>query len=469
MCGVLGIQGKIQLHDAKSLLQLLVHRGQDASGLVWIDSYDVQKRAKAKGAPSEIDIDDEVSSATIGSTRYPTLGNRYGEVSKDKFAQPFSYQTKLGTLSVAHNGNITNMKDISDQVYQSDAELITELLGKKINTLGSLEEGLKAIAELLDGAYSIVGLLGNDLFCFRDPRGIRPLVIGHSKTHTVVASESICLQQSGINEFTDVAPGELVFSPRDGGIYRKQLVETKNISHCFFEYVYFASSVSNIEGKNVYETRLKLGSALAKEIEKKGIDIDYIVPVPDTSKAACETLSSDLKVPLREAIMKNRSSLRTFIMPGLNEREKAAKSKYLFVDRFIRGKKLLIVDDSIVRGFTTMYLIKILRERGAKEVHVGITCPPQRFACYYGVDFGTDNQLIAKNNTKVEDVEKIIGADTLTYLPIESMIKVIGMTTLCTACINGRYPTPNGERIRLLVKQGKLDDKNTHYEISHMS
>ncbi len=466
MCGVLGIQGEIQLAAAKSLLQLLVHRGQDASGLVWVDSYKVQKRSKAKGPPATIEIDDELALCVIGSTRYPTLGNRRGHVPKDKFAQPFSYQTKYGTLSLAHNGNITNMAEISEKKFQSDAELITELLGQKIDEEGSLELGLTAISRILDGAYSIVGILGNDLFCFRDSRAIRPLVFGKSSTHAVFASESICLQQAGVDVIEDVKPGEMILVTPELKVTRKQLVVPENISHCFFEYVYFASSVSDLEGRNVYATRLQLGAELASEL--KGIDVDYIVPVPDTSKAACETLSEKLDIPLREAIMKNRSSMRTFIMPGLDERERAAKSKYLFVDRFIRGKRLLIVDDSIVRGFTTMFLIKILKERGAKEVHVAITCPPQRYACYYGVDFGTDRELIARNDTPIEQIREMIGADSLAYLSIQSLKNVLKTESLCTACIDGNYPTPNGKSIRLRVLKGEMDDRTTHYEVPKM-
>lgn len=469
MCGVLGIFGEIEVSAAQSLLQLLVHRGQDASGLAWVDPYKVHRYSKVKGAPASIDIPQELTNAVIGSTRYPTLGNRKGDVPKEKFAQPFAYQTTMGTLALAHNGNITNMHDLTEKRYQSDAEFITERLGELINQEGHLGVALIQLSKELDGAFSIVGILGTQLFCFRDPQGIRPLVAGRSQAHTVFSSESICLQQAGVTEIIDVQPGELIYVDGKGDWQKEQLVKPTNVAHCYFEYVYFASSVSTIEQRNVYGVRLALGNELGDELIKNGVaeQIDAIVPVPDTSKAACSTLSEKLQKPLREAIMKNRSSKRTFIMPGVDERELAAKAKYLFVDEFIQGKHLLIVDDSIVRGLTTKYLVKILRERGAASVHVAITCPPQRFACYYGVDFGTDSQLIAKNDTPVDYVKDQIGADSLTYLSITGLQSAINLPNLCLACLNGRYPTENGQRIRLLITEGKLPQDQTHYEISH--
>jgi amidophosphoribosyltransferase len=468
VCGVLGIIGEVDILTAQSILDLLVHRGQDASGLAWVDPYKVHRMSKVKGSPNAIEIYSEISSVVIGSTRYPTLGNRMGDMHKDKFAQPYAYQTSLGTLSLVHNGNLTNMYDLSSKSYASDAEFITERLGELVNQKNDLKSALRLLTEEIDGAYSIVGILGENLFCYRDPRGIRPLVAGKTETHTVFSSESICLQQFGITEIFDVNPGELIFVSPDFKISRTQVVEKANVSHCYFEYVYFASSVSTIEKRNVYSTRLNLGRELAQELKGKGItsEIDYIVPVPDTSKSAATTISEELDIPLREAIMKNRSSKRTFIMPGADIREVAAKAKYLFVDEFIQGKSLLIVDDSIVRGLTTKYLVKILKDRGAKEVHVAITCPPQRFACYYGVDFGTDSQLIAKDNATNESIQFEIGSDSLTYLSITGLKKALTIDTLCMACLNGEYPTPNGRLIRLRLADGSIAEDTPHYEIS---
>lgn len=463
MCGVLGILGAINLLTAKNVLQLLVHRGQDASGLAWVDEYHVHKMAKVKGAPITIPVTDNIVEMVIGSTRYPTSGDRLGGVAKEKFAQPFAFQTDFGTLSICHNGNITNIKELSDKYYHSDAEFITETLGTYINETHDLSTALTKLYETLDGSYSLVGILKDDIFCFRDSRGIRPLIFGSSADHFVFASESICLQQTGMQEISDVLPGEYI-RIHQNEIKRQQLIVPQNVAHCFFEYVYFASSASVIDSRSVYRVRLNLGAQLGQELLTKGIAADYIVPVPDTSKSACETISEVLHIPLREAIMKNRSSQRTFIMPVKDARELAARSKYLFIDEFIIGKKLLIIDDSIVRGLTTKYLVQILRDKGAAEVHVAITCPPQRYACYYGVDFGTDAELIAQHDTPIEYVCEQIGANSLTYLSSDGLLRALDRKDLCTACINGNYPTPYGQQLRLLVESGSIAADSTHYE-----
>lgn len=464
MCGVLGIYNKLPLKISKNLLNGLINRGQDASGIVWVDNYGVHQSSKYKGVPLGIETPNESSDRTIGSTRYPTSGSREGNAETHKFAQPFSYQTKKGTLSIVHNGNITNVKELTDEIYQSDAEFITLRLGALINETDNLEYALMKLTEELDGAYSLVGIIGDDMFCFRDPRGIRPLIYGTNGFQHYMTSESSVLQQARVTEQFDINPGELIYIS-DGKLSRKQLVEEKNVSHCFFEYVYFAGSASTIDGKSVYTTRLNLGSYLGKQVKEKNLEIDYVIPIPDTSRTASSTVSEVLGIPLREAILKNRSAKRTFIMPGVDYRENAAKSKYLFVEDYIRGKNILIVDDSIVRGFTMKYLIKILKtDYGAKNVHVAITCPPQRFACLYGVDFGTNNELIASDNRSIEEISDIIKSDSLTYISYEGMRKSIGLDRICDACITGNYPTPHGQIIKLRVENGEIDLTKTYYE-----
>lgn len=471
MCGVLGIyayNNPISTLSAQSLLQLLVHRGQDASGICYLDSYKVHTTEKIKGPPDKIPMEDDLGLAVIGSTRYPTLGSRIGEVSEKKFAQPFSYQSSLGTLSIAHNGNITNLSELVDDTaqYQSDAEYICFRLGQLIDDHEDLKVALVKLTDELDGAYSLVGILGEDVFSYRDPRGIRPLVYGTNGTHHIISSESIVLQQAGVMEVHDVNPGELVYFSAEG-VRSEQIVEPQNISHCYFEYVYFANSVSTINSKNVYSTRLQLGRKLGEQILDRRLDdrLDFVIPVPDTSKAAAETLSETINVPIREGIMKNRSSLRTFIMPTEDKRESAAKSKYLFIDEYLRGKNILLVDDSIVRGFTMKYLIRILKkDYKVNKVNVAITCPPQRYACYYGVDFGTDTELIAYDDKPIDRIREEIGADTLTYLTLENLKAAIGMNTLCTACLTGEYPTPHGKNLRLKIMKGEIGSEETHYE-----
>ncbi len=462
MCGIVGICGKmLKLKQAQSLLQLLVHRGQDASGLAWIDESGEHRLAKVKGQPIQIPLPDVYSSCILGSTRYPTYGKRNGDVPVDKFAQPFSVMTRLGQLSICHNGQIANIRKLSDEEYFSDAEFIANYFGKLIDEGNNLVQAAEKLMDALDGAYSITGFLEQTFFGIRDPRGIRPMVYGHQGDFVVTASESLVLQQAGLDEIKEMPPGSiLVFQDNELTIH--PLVEHSK-SHCMFEYVYFASAASEINERSVYVTRLRLGELLGDQIKASGIEVDAVVPVPDTSRTASQTISERLGVPLRDAILKNRSSMRTFIMPAKDERLAAAKSKYLFIEGMIRGKRLLIVDDSIIRGLTLKYLISLLRQKGAIEIHVAITNPPTRYPCYYGVDFTTNRELIASQKT-IDEIRLEIGADSLTYLTQENLRKAIGLPELCMACVNGDYPTPFGQHLKRLLDEGIILETTTHYE-----
>ncbi len=465
MCGVIGICGKeIKLRHAKSLLQLLVHRGQDASGLAWIDENGMHRLSKVKGQPSQIPINGEVSPSIIGSTRYPTYGNRKGEVNVEKFAQPFTYNTTNGSLTICHNGQITNIGNLTNEKFHSDAEFIAKYLGQLIDEKQSLIEASRTLLKNLDGAYSIVGIYDGKMFALRDPNGIRPMVYGMKDNVFVVASESLVLQQAGLTEYHEVPRGHLLIYENEPEIIG---LDEKSPSPCMFEFVYFASAASTIEKRSVYATRLKLGKFLGQQIRKKNLDIDFVVPVPDTSKTASQTISEVLGIPLRDAILKNRSSLRTFIMPAEDERLSAARAKYLFIDELIKDKNLLIVDDSIIRGLTLKYLISLLRQKGANSIHVAITNPPTRYPCYYGVDFTTKSELIASKKS-VEEIRYEIGADSLTYLSLESLKEAINLPNLCLACIDGNYPTPFGKQLQRLSEEGLLLESTTHYESANL-
>ncbi|MHA2252907.1 MAG: hypothetical protein ACXAD7_21270, partial [Candidatus Kariarchaeaceae archaeon] len=292
MCGIFGYIGvlgdKISLEIAKNLLQLLVHRGQDASGLAWVDEYGMHRDSKAKGAPFQIKTNGEFTDCFIGSTRYPTYGIRFGDLKVDKFAQPFSYQSSLGSLSLCHNGQISNIGQLTYETFLSDAEFITFKVGKLLDETNDLVTTLIKLSSELDGAYSIVGILGKRLFAFRDPRGIRPIVTGSNGSIHVVASESLVLQQAGITNIRNLKPGELMICDSDGSPPEFiQIVSPKKSTPCMFEWVYFASAASDIDKRNVYTTRLSLGKELAILIKAKNIDFDYITPIPDTSKTAC--------------------------------------------------------------------------------------------------------------------------------------------------------------------------------------
>ncbi|MFW9853354.1 MAG: amidophosphoribosyltransferase [Candidatus Thorarchaeota archaeon] len=462
MCGVLGITGTTTLGQGKILLQMLTHRGQDASGLAWIEEKNKEiSISKKDGYPDLLDVDDEKEiNILIGSTRYPTFGNRIDSSNTEEYAQPFLYKTKYGKITLVHNGNITNIPILSSKKYESDTSFIVEFLGDLLNEReGSLENAIRTFMEKVDGSYSIVGIFKDIIFAFRDPRGIRPLVIGKNSEFTIVASESVVLQNMKIKDFTNVKPGELVIL---GENTERIQLSTKDHAYCMFEYVYFANPCSVIENKLVYDIRLQLGRELGYRIKNDEIDIDYVVPVPDTSRPASQGLSEVLGIPVREAIIKNRYLHRTFIMKSKKERFDVAKRKYLYTQEYIEGKSILVVDDSIVRGLTSQKIVRDLRELGAKEIHFALTCPAIRFACYYGIDFPSDNELIASGNT-LEEIRKILNVDSLYYQSIDSLKKSIGTSDLCIACLSGSYPTDFAQEIRIKYLNGELEGRS-HYE-----
>ena len=464
MCGVLGIKGSTTLGQGKILLQMLTHRGQDASGLSWYEeTKNKMSTVKSDSYPDLLALNENFKTYTLlGSTRYPTFGTRTDSSNIESYAQPFSISTKYGNLSIVHNGNTTNLSALSNKIYESDAQFITDFLGSLVDKEeGNLESAIKELMQKIDGSYSIVGVFKNQLFAFRDPRGLRPLIVGSNESITLVTSESVVLQNLGIEKFEDVKPGELILINKKE-IIHKQL-QQKDHAHCMFEFVYFAHPCSCIEKRLVYDVRLELGRELGYRIKETMLDIDYIIPVPDTSKPASQALSEVLKVPVREAIIKNRYLQRTFIMKSKEERSSVAKRKYLYSPSYIKGKSILVVDDSIVRGLTSQKIIKDLRKIGAKNIYLAVTCPAIRFACYYGIDFPNDDELIA-SGYKIEEIKNILNVDELFYQNIESLKKSIGFSDLCTACLSGCYPTTYAQEIRIKYLNGELKNRS-HYEV----
>ena len=463
MCGVLGINGSATLGQGKVLLQMLTHRGQDASGIAWFENKTGGiKVIKRDSHPDLLEIEENKEvSLLLGSTRYPTFGTRTDSSNIEKYAQPFTNKTKYGMLVVVHNGNITNIHSLTNKEYESDTEFIVEFLGDLINThSGDILKAVENFMHKVDGSYSIIGALNDVQFTFRDPRGIRPLVIGNNEDMTVISSESVVLQNLGILEIRDIEPGELVIFTEGKMSNRKVL--TKDHSHCMFEYVYFANPCSILENRLVYDVRLDLGRELGYKLKDLELEIDFIVPVPDTSRPASQGLSEVLDLPVRESIIKNRYLQRTFIMKSKKERTKVAKSKYLYTTEYIKNKNILLVDDSIVRGLTSQKIVKDLRKLGAKKIYFAVTCPAIRFACYYGIDFPTDEELIASGNT-IEKIKEILDVDGVYYQSIESLKTAIGFSDLCTACLSGSYPTPYAQEIRIKYLNGELVG-GSHYE-----
>lgn len=455
MCGVLGIQGEFSLRKARELLLLLAHRGQDAAGLLWIDAEKVST-AKAIGSPSRIDVPEIDSVQILGSTRYPTTGRRVvSEADLNKYVGPF----EADGLALTHNGNVTNINTITDNTYDCDTEFITEqLLCYVKENNGNLPKAFKQLESEVDGAFSLVGLWNGKLFAYRDSRGFKPLVFGRSGKKTIVVSESTVLDMVGIPLERDVYPGELLVFEDGGAMESHSILQNSLHTHCFFEYVYFAHPAATIENQLVYDVRFRLGRALSHTFLKMNLENpDYVAPVPDTSRPAAQAMAEKLQVPMREIILKNRYLGRTFIMRSQEERDSMARNKYIYLDDKIKGKIILVVDDSVVRGTTAKMIVSDLKRRGAAKVYFAVTCPPQAHACYYGIDIATDRELIA-STAKIEEITSFIEADALIYQETNTLENAIGLKDLCLACLNGEYPTEHARTIRERVQ--KLESSN---------
>ncbi len=517
MCGVLGIKGEISIVTAVEMLQLLTHRGQDCAGIAWMskrgkeewdlrdwlqrsssamDNVEQSSHArliksqgkinvsKAMGFPTTLPVPSfEKAEILIGSTRYPTVGKEGTESTPiDKFSQPFAAEVKDDQLALVHNGNITNFSELSRKYfphkeYYSDSELIVDLLAMELKkSEGNLPRAIDSLSYLLDGAYSIVGMYEGDLFAYRDHLGLKPLTLAQNDQHVIFASESVVFQHLALTHTRDVKPGELVivkncsFEEKDGSSSRfnlksHQIRKSNAPKHCMFEYVYFAHAVSKIDEKLVYEVRLELGRRLARRIKELNLDVDFVVPVPDTARVAVQAISEELGIPVRELIIKNRYYLhRTFILKNENERKAAVGRKYLYLTDMIKGSNVLIVDDSIVRGLTSKKMVAEFRRLGARRVYFASTCPPITHPCYYGIDFTRDKELLASNRT-IDQIKKELGVDALIYQAIDDLTAAIGTPHLCLACLTGNYPTPIARQIRKKIELRLIDDDKRPYDL----
>ncbi len=458
MCGFIGIFGKDDVAaDIYISLLNIQHRGQDAAGIVTFSNRFNLK--KGDGLVRDVFKKKNFSylkgNIGIGHVRYPTIGRG---TSTD--AQPFLSNVPYG-IALAHNGNVINFYSLKEELEKdrlrvlnssSDAELILNVLADEIfNQLPFSVEGLyRAVEEVylkLKGSYSVVAFIKDKgMLAFRDPNGIKPIIYGVKGDSFAVTSEDVVLHTLGYKVVRDVLPGEVIFVDMDRKIHHKRLREEKPYP-CIFEYVYFARPDSVIDGISVYEARLNLGKELSKRVQEKSLDIDLIVPVPDTSRPAAVALSEELGIKYREGLMKNRYIGRTFIMPYQEEREESVRMKLSPVKEELLGKKVMLVDDSIVRGNTSKEIIQLVREAGAKEVHFATSSPPLRYPCYYGIDMQTRNDFIAMDKS-IEEVRKNIGADSLTYQSMEGLIRAVSCNSdrnFCTACFNGNYPVPISE------------------------
>ncbi|VVB99475.1 Glutamine--fructose-6-phosphate aminotransferase [isomerizing] [uncultured archaeon] len=459
-CGAFGIysfSGEAVAHDIYYSLMNLQHRGQDSAGAAVADGKKISLIRKL-GLVSEIFTEKAIRElpgfAGIGHVRYPTIGAGGAED-----AQPFVEETKGRTFAIAHNGNIAaygrirKSMEAKGRKFSStcDVELILAVFVEEYNKTQDYFAAAEGMMKRLDGGYSVVLVTDNgDLIALRDPQAIRPLCWGQNDEMFVFSSESVALDIIECELKGDLAPGEIVVVNKDG-VKRKIASIASTPRHCMFEYVYFARPDSKMEGRWIDEVRGKLGESLARAAP---VQADIIVPVPDTARSACVGYSRVSGIPVVEGLIKNRYIGRTFIMNSQKKRREAVKLKLNAVRHILQGKRVILVDDSIVRGTTAGPIVKLVRDAGAKEVHLRITCPPITGPCFYGVDIPSYTELIASKKS-VEEIRRQTGADSLSYLSIDDLVSALGMKRehLCMGCLNGDYPTPFGKEISKKMRE----------------
>jgi amidophosphoribosyltransferase len=481
MCGIIGTIGKEPAIDKiYPALIALQHRGQDAAGAVTFDQGFHMK--KGNGLVLNVfnpkNLQRLKGTMGIGHVRYPTIGSGTAED-----AQPFIVTTPYG-IALAHNGNLVNYFNLKKSLIDNDlrylnsncdAEVILNLLSVELTKLNLREfkpeqlfNALSKVYKKLVGSFAVVSIIaGKGLLAFRDCNGIKPLIYGSKNNTYCFASESVALDLLGYKDMVDVKPGEAIFIDTKGDFYRKQVVkETKgNNATCIFEYVYFARPDSIIDEIGVYEARLNLGVELGKECLKKRLKPDVVIPVPDTARGAAELVADVLGVKHREGLIKNRYIFRTFIMPTQSARMEAVRLKLNPIKSEIVGKRVLLVDDSIVRGNTSREIINLLRSAGAKEIYYAVYSPPIRFPCVYGIDMQTRGEFIARDRS-IDEIETLIGADVLVYQTVEGLIKGAGagLANFCTACFTGSYPTKIPPLLLERIEADRMMTKTPKFE-----
>jgi len=449
MCGVVGIAGKSpvnqMLFDALTMLQ---HRGQDAAGIVTCDEGRLFLR-KDNGMVRDVFHTRHMRALKgnygIGHVRYPTAGS-----SSSAEAQPFYVNSPYG-ITLAHNGNLTNAEEIHDDLFKtdlrhmntdSDSEVLLNVFahelqkhGKLVPTSEDIFHAVTRVHERCKGAYGVVAMItGQGLVGFRDPNGIRPLIYGSRETEQgmeyIIASESVAITALGFKVERDILPGEAVFIDLEGNFFTKQCAANAEYRPCIFEYVYFARPDAIIDGISVYKARLKMGEKLAQKILREWgeeHDIDVVIPIPDTSRTSALELANMLGVKFREGFMKNRYIGRTFIMPGQQLRKKSVRQKLNPVELEFKGKNVLLVDDSIVRGTTCNEIIQMARDSGAKKVFFASAAPMVKYPNVYGIDMPAKSELIASERS-VEEIREIIGADRLIFQDLEDLKDAVRTT-----------------------------------------
>lgn len=445
-CGVVGITG---VDDASTLayyaLRALQHRGQESAGISTIDEEGELHRHRSMGLVEQIfdaeTLEDLPGPTSLGHVRYSTTGE-----SKLEMSQPLVVSSSHGPVAIAHNGDITNASDLRDDLESSgwgfltdsDTEVAVRLLANNLADTHSVLRAIKETVRALEGAYSFAITVDDRLFAVRDPHGIRPLVLGKFPDGgRIIASETAAFNVVGAERVWDVDPGSIIEVGADK-VSTHTPRQAKNQAHCQFEYVYFAQADSVLDEREVYEVRRRIGRRLAREAP---CEADVVVPVPDSGRSHAQGYSDEAGLPFREGLMKNRYAHRTFIMPDQASRELGVRVKLNPVHSVLEGRRVILVDDSIVRGTTMRQVVTLARDAGAEEVHVRIGSPPIVSPCYLGVDINTQENLVAADSD-VDGIRKHIGADSLAYLSREGLVESIGMdrSDLCMGCLTGQYP-----------------------------
>jgi len=487
MCGIIGIVSNTpvnqEIYDGLLVLQ---HRGQDAAGMVTSDGkrlYIRRKNGLVTDVFRETHMRRLLGNMGVGHLRYPTAGS-----SSNSEAQPFYVNSPYG-ISLAHNGNLTNAHEIKRELYRqdrrhinttSDSEVLLNIFAQELQKYEAYrvqpEEVFAAVAGVHKrcvGAYAVIAMITRDgIVGFRDPNGIRPLVFGKRETELgtdyMLASESVALVTQGYEVVRDIEPGEAIFITHDGEVHTKQCAKNPRYNTCIFEYVYFARPDSVIDEVYVHKARMRMGHTLAEKVQREwpDHDIDVVIPIPDTSRTSASEMAITLGVPYREGYIKNRYIGRTFIMPGQKQRKKSVRRKLNPLDIEFKGKNVMLVDDSIVRGTTSREIVQMARDSGANKVYFASASPAIRYPNIYGIDMPAANELIAHDRTE-EEVAKEIGADKLIYQDIDDMIDSVtsgnkNLTNFDCSVFTGKYITGECGDYFTDLEERRENDKKEH-------
>ena len=448
-CGVFGIYDLDGNDVANSIyygLEALQHRGQESCGIAVSDTEGPKGRVRSRkglGLVNEVFKAPELEALRgnigIGHVRYSTSGS-----SSIENAQPLVLNYIKGSLALAHNGNLINARELREQMENSgaifhtsiDSEVIAYCIARERVRCGSVEEAVRRACSQIRGAYGLVIMSPRKLVAVRDPYGLKPLCLGKRDHAYIIASESCAVTSVGAEFIRDIQPGEIVTVTKDGAVHSQFLEKTPAPAHCIFEYIYFARLDSRLDGISIYDSRIRAGRVLA---EAYPVEADLVAGVPDSGLAAAKGYSEASGIPFGLAFHKNSYIGRTFIKPTQKERESSVKIKLSVLESVVRGKRVVLIDDSIVRGTTIANLIRMMKQAGASEVHVRISSPPFLYPCYFGTDVPSNQQLIAHTHS-TEEIREMIGADSLGYMPIDCLQEMVGDLPICKACFDSRYP-----------------------------